>query len=52
MNENKIIAAILTMAASAREPRAPSQEVGKEYWRKVIKDYEHILAEISKSSTH
>ena len=47
MNENRIIAAILTMAASAREPRTPSQEAGKEYWRKVIKDYEQILAELS-----
>jgi hypothetical protein len=48
MNENKIIAAILTIATSARDVRTTSQEVGKELWRRVIKDYEQILAELNK----
>jgi hypothetical protein len=51
MNENKIIAAILTIATSARDARTTAQEVGKEHWRKVIKDYEQIFAELSKSSS-
>ena len=38
MNENRIIAAILTIATSARESRGSSAEVGKENWRKAIKD--------------
>jgi hypothetical protein len=46
MDEHKIIAAILTLAASARENRGSSVEVGKENWRKVIKDYELILQDL------
>jgi hypothetical protein len=46
MNETKVLAAILTIAASAREPRTSSQEVGKEHWRKAIKDYEQILSDL------
>ena len=48
MNENKIIAAILTIATSAREPRDSSAEMGIENWRKAIKDYERILAEVDR----
>ena len=48
MNENKIIAAILTIATSARDVRIASQEMRKEQWRRVIKDYEQILAELNK----
>ena len=44
MNETKVLAAILTIAASAREPRNSSQEIGKEHWNKVIKVYDQILA--------
>ena len=44
MNETKILAAILTIAASAREQRARAIEAGKEHWHKVIEDYERILA--------
>jgi hypothetical protein len=36
MNENKILAAILAIATSARESRGSSPEVGKENWRKAI----------------
>lgn len=50
MNENKIIAAILTIATSARESRGTSEEVGKENWRRVIKHYEQILAELQHDS--
>jgi hypothetical protein len=46
MNENKILAAILTITTSARESRGSSAEVGKENWRKAIKDYQQILAEL------
>jgi len=46
VNENKIIAAILTIATSARELRDSSAEVGTENWRKAIKDYERILVEL------
>ena len=50
MNENKILAAILTIAVSARASRAASMEMGKENWRGVIKDYERILAELDPKS--
>ena len=50
MNENKIIAAILTIATSARELRDSSGEVGTENWRKAIKDYKRILAELDRDS--
>jgi hypothetical protein len=46
MNENKIIAAILTIGTTARELRDSSLEVGTENWRKALKDYERILAEL------
>ena len=46
MNEQKILAAILTIAVSARASRASSVNVGEEIWRGVIKDYERILAEL------
>ena len=48
MNENKIIAAILTIATSARELRDSSAEMGTENWRKALKDYERILAELDR----
>ena len=48
MNENKIIAAILTIATSARAVRGPSAEKGTENWREVINDYEQILAELNR----
>ena len=48
MNENKIIAAILTIATSARAVRGSSAEMGTENWRKAIKDYEQILAELDR----
>jgi hypothetical protein len=51
MNETKLLAAILTIAASAKEPRNSSQEVGKEHWRKVIKDYDQILAALEQKQT-
>jgi hypothetical protein len=44
MNETKVLAAILTIAASASDTRSTSSEVGKESWRKVIKTYDEILA--------
>ena len=46
MNENKILAAILTIAVSARASRASTVGAGEESWRGVIKDYERILAEL------
>ena len=49
MNENKIIAAILTIATSARELRDSSAEMGTENWRKAIKDYERILTELDRN---
>ena len=45
MNENKIIA-VITIAASAGELRDSSAKMGTENWRKAIKDYERILAEL------
>jgi hypothetical protein len=50
VNENKIIAAILTIATSARESRGSSEELGKENWRRVIKHYEQILAELNRGA--
>lgn len=50
MNENKIIAAILTIATSARESRGTSEEAGKENWRTVIQHYEQILAALDRGS--
>jgi hypothetical protein len=49
-NENKIIAAIPTIATSARESRGSSEELGKESWRGVIKHYEQILAELNRDA--
>ena len=46
MDETKVLAAILAIATSAREPRNTSQEVGKENWRKVVNNYEEILKEL------
>jgi hypothetical protein len=46
VNENKIIAAILTIATSARELRDSPAEKGTENWRKAINDYQRILAEL------
>ena len=48
MNESKIIAAILTIITSATELRDPSAEMGIKNWRKAIKDYERILAELDR----
>ena len=48
MNENKILAAILTIATSARESRGSSVEAGKENWRRAINDYKKILAELDR----
>ena len=48
MNESKIIAAILTIAVSARETRGPSVEASMANWRNVIKDYERILAKLGR----
>lgn len=48
MNENKIIAAILTIATSATEVRGSSEEAGTENWRRAIKSYEQILAELDR----
>lgn len=42
MNETKILAAILTIAASAREERR-HDDIGKTHWSKVIEDYKRIL---------
>ena len=50
MNENKILAAILTIATSARESRGSSTELRKENWRRAISDYEKILAELDRDS--
>ena len=50
MNESKILAAILTIAVSARASRASSVKVDEENWRGVIKDYERILAELDPDS--
>lgn len=50
MNENKIIAAILTIATSARELRDSSAEMGKENWRRAIEDYKQILAELERDA--
>ena len=50
MNEYKVLAAILTVAVSARASRAPSEEVGKESWRGVVEDYERILAALTPDS--
>jgi hypothetical protein len=50
MNENKIIAAILTIATSARELRDSSAEKGIENWRQAIKDYRQILTELADDS--
>ena len=50
MNENKIIAAILTIATSARELRDSSAEMGKEKWRRAIEDYKQILAELGRDA--
>ena len=50
MNENKILAAILTIATSARETRGSYAEAGKENWRKAIKDNHQILTELDRDS--
>jgi hypothetical protein len=47
---NKSIAAILTIATSARESRGTSEEIGKEKWRRVIQHYHQILAELEHDS--
>jgi len=48
VNENNIIAAILTIATSARELRDSCGEMGTENWRRAIKDHEQILAELDR----
>ena len=50
MNENKILAAILTIATSARESRGSSEQAGKENWRTAIDHYQKILAELNRDS--
>jgi len=50
VNENKIIAAILTIATSARELRDSSAEKGTKNWRKAIQDYKRILTELDRDS--
>jgi hypothetical protein len=49
MNENKIITLILTIATNARAVRGSPAEMGTENWRKAIKDYEQILAELDRA---
>ena len=46
MNETKVLAAILTIAANAKEPRVRDAQVGKEAWRKVVEEYKLILMEL------
>ena len=48
MDQNKIIAAILTIAASARDARTASKKTGKEPWQRVVKDYDEILSVLNK----
>lgn len=49
MNENKIIAALLTMAVNARRERSTSKQVGREDWRLVLDDYNTFLRALSES---
>lgn len=43
MNENRLLAAILTVALNSKRPRAISRELGQEDWRQVMQDYERFL---------
>ncbi|MGA3212960.1 MAG: hypothetical protein ABSD20_16765 [Terriglobales bacterium] len=39
MDDNKLLAAILTVAVNARRPQVPSTEAGKDDWAVVMRDY-------------
>jgi hypothetical protein len=49
VNENKVIAALLTMAVNARRERTTSKQVGREDWRLVLDDYNTFLRALSES---
>jgi hypothetical protein len=49
MNENKIIAALLTMAVNARRERGTSRQAGREDWRLVLDDYNTFLKILTES---
>jgi len=47
MNENKIIAALLTVAINAMRPRATSKQLGSEDWKHVMEDYTQFLNKLN-----
>jgi hypothetical protein len=49
MNENKIIAALLTMAVNAKRERSTTKQAGREDWRLVLDDYNTFLKALSES---
>lgn len=43
MNENKIIAALLTLAVNMKRERSTSRQAGREDWRLVLDDFRMFL---------
>jgi len=43
MNDNRLIAALLTVAVNLKRPRASSRELGHEDWRHILEDYRQFL---------
>jgi hypothetical protein len=44
MNENKIIAALLTVAVNMKRERSTSRQAGREDWRLVLDDFRTFLS--------
>ena len=47
MNENKIIAALLTLAVNTKRERSTSRQSGREDWRLVLDDYRTFLSALN-----
>jgi len=47
MNENKIIAALLTLAVNTKRERTTSRQAGREDWRLVLDDYRTFLSALN-----
>jgi len=49
MEDNQLLAAILTVALHSRKPRETSKKANPEQWRNVWSDYNKFLKKLEKS---
>jgi hypothetical protein len=49
MEDQQVIAAILTVALCSTKPRTSSQRVAADHWRNVWRDYKRFLKKLEKT---